>query len=87
MQRHFGHEARVRIVNVGRGPVIDESALIMALTSAQVHSAALDVFEEEPLPSKPLRSHQRCIFGSHNASNTEDGVIRTSKSTKFLRTS
>ena len=70
----------VRIVNVGRGPVIDEGALIMALTSAQVHSAALDVFEEEPLPSKsPLRSHQRCIFGSHNASNTEDGVIRTSK--------
>ena len=81
----------VRIVNVGRGPVIDEGALIMALTSAQVHSAALDVFEEEPLPSKsPLRSHQRCIFGSHNASNTEDGVIRTSKKAiqflaKFLK--
>ena len=69
----------VRIVNVGRGPVIDEKALISALSTSQVHSAALDVFEEEPLPSvSPLRQHPRCIFGSHNASNTVDGVERTS---------
>ena len=70
----------VRIVNVGRGPVIDEEALISALSTSQVHSAALDVFEEEPLPSKsPLRTHPYCIFGSHNASNTVDGVERTSQ--------
>jgi D-3-phosphoglycerate dehydrogenase len=69
----------VRVVNVGRGPVIDEKALISALSSAQVHSAALDVFEEEPLPSEsPLRKHPHCILGSHNASNTVDGVERTS---------
>ena len=69
----------VRIVNVGRGPVIDEQALIAALASGHVHSAALDVFEVEPLPAdSPLRHHERCIFGSHNASNTEDGVVRTS---------
>lgn len=69
----------VRIVNVGRGPVIDEQALIEALASAKVFSAALDVFEEEPLAAdSPLRGHERCIFGSHNASNTEDGVVRTS---------
>ena len=69
----------VRVVNVGRGPVIDEQALIAALASGQVHSAALDVFEQEPLPlDSPLRSHQACIFGSHNASNTVDGVERTS---------
>lgn len=69
----------VRIVNVGRGPVIDEHALIAALDSGRVYSAALDVFEAEPLPSdSPLRQHERCIFGSHNASNTEDGVVRTS---------
>lgn len=69
----------VRIVNVGRGPVIDEEALISALSSGQVHSAALDVFEEEPLPSEsPLRHHPNCIFGSHNGSNTVDGVERTS---------
>lgn len=39
----------VRIVNVGRGPVIKESALIEALAAGVVHSAALDVFETEPL--------------------------------------
>jgi len=69
----------VRVVNVGRGPVIDESALIASLASGKVHSAALDVFEEEPLSlDSPLRTHESCIFGSHNASNTVDGVKRTS---------
>jgi D-3-phosphoglycerate dehydrogenase len=69
----------VRIVNVGRGPVIDEQALIAGLEGGHVYSAALDVFEVEPLPAhSPLRQHERCIFGSHNASNTEDGVVRTS---------
>ncbi len=69
----------IRIINVGRGPVIDEQALIAGLESGHVNSAALDVFEVEPLPAdSPLRHHERCIFGSHNASNTEDGVVRTS---------
>lgn len=70
----------VRVVNVGRGPVVDEGALIKGLASGKVFSAALDVFEVEPLPMEsPLRSHARCIFGSHNASNTADAVVRTSE--------
>lgn len=70
----------VRVVNVGRGPVIDESALQAALKSGKVYSAALDVFEVEPLPlGSYLRTHPRCIFGSHNASNTRDAVERTSE--------
>lgn len=70
----------VRVVNVGRGPVIDEPALVAALKSGKVYSAALDVFEEEPLPMDSyLRTHPRCIFGSHNASNTADAVNRTSE--------
>ena len=69
----------LRVVNVARGPVIDEAALIAALESGHVHSAALDVFEVEPLPAtSPLRAHPRCVFGSHNASNTADAVERTS---------
>ena len=69
----------VRVVNVGRGPIIDEPALEDALQSGQVFSAALDVFETEPLPMQStLRSHPRCVLGSHNASNTADSVIRTS---------
>lgn len=70
----------VRVVNVGRGPVIDEPALIAALQSGHVYSAALDVFEIEPLPlDSPLRQHPRCVFGAHNASNTADAVQRTSE--------
>jgi len=70
----------VRVVNVARGPLIAEPALIDALRSGHVDSAALDVMEQEPLPAdSPLRGFERCIFGSHNGSNTSDAVAATSK--------
>jgi D-3-phosphoglycerate dehydrogenase len=69
----------VRVVNVARGPLIDEAALLAALQSGHVHSAALDVFEVEPLPAEsPLRDLQQTIFGSHNGSNSADAVRRCS---------
>lgn len=69
----------VRIVNVARGPIVAEKALLAGLESGKIHSAALDVFEEEPLANdSPLRAFPKCIFGSHNASNTVDAVIHTS---------
>ncbi|MCQ8185146.1 NAD(P)-dependent oxidoreductase [Parvularcula maris] len=69
----------VRVINVGRGPVVREEALLKGLRSGVVHSAALDVFETEPLPSdSELRSFDRCIFGSHNGSNSADAVRRVS---------
>lgn len=73
-------KAGARVINVGRGPVIHEQALEESLRSGHVYSAALDVFEIEPLPERSfLRTHPRCIFGSHNASNTADAVTRTSE--------
>lgn len=69
----------VRIVNVARGPLINEADLVAALNSGKVHSAALDVFEIEPLlPDNPLRKFEQCIFGTHNGSNTIEGVRRAS---------
>lgn len=69
----------VRIVNVSRGRLIQQEALRRALDAGRVASAALEVFEDEP-PSKddPLLLHPRCIFGSHNSSNTLEAVHRTS---------
>jgi D-3-phosphoglycerate dehydrogenase / 2-oxoglutarate reductase len=70
----------VRVVNVARGPLIDEQSLAKGLESGHVQSAALEVFEIEPLPieSSLRKFGDRCLFGSHNSSNTIDAVRRTS---------
>ncbi|XP_057989744.1 D-3-phosphoglycerate dehydrogenase 3, chloroplastic isoform X2 [Hevea brasiliensis] len=68
----------VRIVNVARGGVIDEKALVRALDSGIVAQAALDVFTEEPPPTdSKLVQHENVIATPHlGASTTEaqDGV-------------
>jgi D-3-phosphoglycerate dehydrogenase len=67
------------VINTARGPVVDEGALIEGLRSGHIAGAALDVFEHEPVPREsPLRSMERVILGSHNASNTRQAVLRTS---------
>lgn len=70
------------VVNVARGPLIDELALIEALQSGHIAAAGLDVFEVEPLPeNSPLRDMPQCVFGSHNGSNTKEGVRRATNKT------
>ena len=57
----------VTIVNVGRGTVIDEDALIDALRSGQVGFAALDVFAVEPLPAdSPLWDFDNVLVSPHS---------------------
>jgi D-3-phosphoglycerate dehydrogenase / 2-oxoglutarate reductase len=68
------------VVNVARGALADEDSLADALQSGRLAGVALDVFESEPLPmDSRLRTLDGCIFGSHNASNTEEGVLRASE--------
>lgn len=70
----------VWIVNVARGPLIDETALISALQTGKVGAAALDVFETEPLPlESPLLQFEQVILGSHNSSNTREAVLRVNQ--------
>ena len=68
----------VRIINVARGQLICEDDLNEALSSGKVHSVALDVFEQEPIPENSfLFQYPDCILGSHNSSNTKEAVEKT----------
>jgi phosphoglycerate dehydrogenase-like enzyme len=57
-----------RFVNVGRGSTVDEPALVRALQEGRIGGAALDVFEEEPLPNdSPLWAMPNVIVSPHMA--------------------
>lgn len=59
------------LVNVSRGAVIDEGALVAALKSGALGAAILDVQEQEPLPaSSPLWRLERCIVTPHDSSRS-----------------
>ncbi|KMV32533.1 MULTISPECIES: glyoxylate/hydroxypyruvate reductase GhrB [Franconibacter] len=61
------------LINAGRGPVVDEPALIDALKAEKIHAAGLDVFEQEPLPAdSPLLSMPNVVALPHIGSATHE---------------
>jgi phosphoglycerate dehydrogenase-like enzyme len=59
------------LINVGRGPVVNEAALVDALRTKRIRGAALDVFDEEPLPEgHPLYSLENVLLSPHSADHT-----------------
>ena len=69
------------LINVSRGPVVDEAALIRALNDGHVAGAGLDVFDPEPpMPDNPLLRMPNVVITPHVASNTDQGIWRMSHS-------
>ena len=61
------------LINVGRGPLVDEAALIAALRERRIGGAALDVFNREPLPAgHPFFALDNLLLSSHAADHTPD---------------
>jgi len=70
------------LINTARGPVIDEPALVEALAASRLAGAALDVFEDEPLPAtSPLRRMENVLLGAHNANSSPQAWARVHRST------
>ncbi len=65
------------LINTARGPVVDTKALVKALEEKWIAGAALDVFEEEPLPpDHPLTKFSNVVLAPHLASGTWDTRIK-----------
>ena len=61
------------VLNLGRGPVIDEAAMVRALTERRIRGAALDVFDREPLPEgHPFFQLDNVLLSPHSADHTHD---------------
>ena len=65
------------LINAARGPIVDQKALVAALSAGRLSGAALDVFEVEPLPhDSPLRSLENVILAPHRGGATVEADAR-----------
>jgi phosphoglycerate dehydrogenase-like enzyme len=68
------------LINTARGALIDQEALQEALRGEIIAGAAIDVYQQEPLPADhPLRSTPRLLLTPHNAFNSKDAAERMSR--------
>jgi len=66
------------LINIGRGPIVQEDALLQALAAGRIKGAALDVFDQEPLPpGHPFFSLENVLLSPHCADNTPDWLDRS----------
>lgn len=70
------------VINMARGPLVDEMALVDALQNRRIAGAALDVFEQEPLPEdSPLRGMNNVLLAPHNSNSSPSAWERVHHST------
>jgi phosphoglycerate dehydrogenase-like enzyme len=63
------------LVNTSRGPIVDETALLAALDGGRPAMAALDVYDEEPLPAgHPFRGREDVLITPHTGYVTDDNM-------------
>src|SRR5690606_18278220 len=68
------------LLNVARGPVVDEAALLDALRARRIGGAALDVYWQQPLAADhPLRSLDNVLLTPHTAGLTRESVVEMSR--------
>lgn len=70
------------IINMARGPIIHEEALVEALARGRIAGAALDVFEHEPLPEdSPLKTMSNVMLAPHNSNSSPSAWLRVHENT------
>ena len=71
------------LINTARGAVLDEAAMVNALTGGRLARAALDVFEHEPYqsaqPGQDLRKSENVVLTPHIRSNTREANARVAE--------